>query len=164
MGNNEKRTFPIRDKPIKKSRNKVLVKCDTCGIKFEKLKCEVNKHNFCCFRHVIAWNRKRLSVFNRTKNKMNTSTGWTKEMRMKKRLEVLSKCKNEDKTYKKYLGRHIHRIIAEKMLGRKLKKGEVVHHIDGNKTNNNPSNLMVFSSQGEHARFHMKKMKGKKHG
>ena len=41
------------------------------------------------------------------------------------------------------------------MLGRKLKPDEVVHHIDGNKRNNEPSNLKVFENQAEHARFHM---------
>ena len=45
-----------------------------------------------------------------------------------------------------------HRIIAEIKIGRKLRKGEVVHHIDENKTNNDPNNLMVFSSSSEHIR------------
>jgi hypothetical protein len=40
-------------------------------------------------------------------------------------------------------GRYIHRIIAEKKFGRRLKKFEVVHHIDGNKLNNDPRNLFV---------------------
>jgi HNH endonuclease len=31
-----------------------------------------------------------------------------------------------------------------------------VHHIDGNIRNNTPENLMVFSSQKEHAEWHKK--------
>lgn len=58
------------------------------------------------------------------------------------------------KTYTKFLGRHMHRVVAELMLGRPLKSDEVVHHIDGDKRNNRPENLMVFSSQKEHAAFH----------
>lgn len=49
---------------------------------------------------------------------------------------------------------YTHRLIAEKMLGRRLKNGEVVHHIDGDKTNNDPSNLMVFKTGRDHVLFH----------
>lgn len=64
-------------------------------------------------------------------------------------------CKgHNDRTYEKTFGVHTHRLVAEKMIGRKLRKGEVVHHMDGNKRNNNPSNLKVFANQAEHARWH----------
>lgn len=58
------------------------------------------------------------------------------------------------KTYRKHLGRYEHRVVAEMKLGRPLKKGEVVHHIDGNFRNNDPDNLMVLSSQSEHCKIH----------
>lgn len=37
---------------------------------------------------------------------------------------------------------------------RKLNKGEVIHHIDGNITNNDLDNLMVFPSNAEHIKYH----------
>lgn len=57
-------------------------------------------------------------------------------------------------SYAKFHGRHLHRIVAELKLGRPLNPGEVVHHIDNNKRNNSPDNLMVFASQAEHAKWH----------
>ncbi len=47
-----------------------------------------------------------------------------------------------------------HRLIAEKMLHRQLKKGEYVHHKDNNGLNNAPSNLMVFATNADHIRYH----------
>ena len=38
-----------------------------------------------------------------------------------------------------------HRLVIEALLGRKLKRTEIVHHKDGNKLNNSPSNLEVMT-------------------
>lgn len=57
-------------------------------------------------------------------------------------------------TYKKYLGRHLRRQVAEQKLGRPLRDGEIVHHIDGDRHNNDPSNLEVLIDQGYHALRH----------
>lgn len=47
-----------------------------------------------------------------------------------------------------------HRLEAEKMIGRRLKDGEVVHHKDGDKTNNAPANLEVCESIAHHRAEH----------
>lgn len=47
-----------------------------------------------------------------------------------------------------------HVLIAEEKLGRYLKDGEIVHHLDMDKMNNSPENLIVFINQAEHAKFH----------
>ena len=47
-----------------------------------------------------------------------------------------------------------HRLKVEEALGRYLTPKEVVHHIDGNKQNNDISNLMVFCCNSAHHRFH----------
>lgn len=38
-----------------------------------------------------------------------------------------------------------HRLVAEEKLGRRLRDGEQVHHIDGDKANNDPRNLDVVT-------------------
>jgi hypothetical protein len=43
-----------------------------------------------------------------------------------------------------------HRLVMEQKLGRYLDPEEVVHHIDGDKGNNDPANLELFADNGEH--------------
>jgi hypothetical protein len=50
----------------------------------------------------------------------------------------------------------VHRWVAEKKLGRRLRPGEVVHHKDRNKLNNSPDNLYVFPNQWEHYKAHLR--------
>jgi hypothetical protein len=53
----------------------------------------------------------------------------------------------------------VHRWVVEKKLGRKLKSGEVVHHINRNKRDNTPENLHVFPNQAAHDEQHKKDAK-----
>jgi len=48
----------------------------------------------------------------------------------------------------------IHRLIAERVIGRFLRKEEVVHHKDGNPLNNRRANLVVLPNQRAHIREH----------
>jgi hypothetical protein len=43
-----------------------------------------------------------------------------------------------------------HRLVMEAHLGRYLDRGEVVHHKDGNKANNDIANLELFPNNGAH--------------
>lgn len=49
--------------------------------------------------------------------------------------------------------RGVHVVKAEVALGRRLKKGEVVHHIDGDPSNNDNSNLLICTI-GYHRQLH----------
>lgn len=49
---------------------------------------------------------------------------------------------------------YLHRQLMEKHIGRKLEEGEVVHHIDGNKRNNNINNLELLT-HSEHSTQHI---------
>jgi hypothetical protein len=50
------------------------------------------------------------------------------------------------------VGTHV--LVAERMIGRQLKKGEVVHHIDFDKSNNDPANLFVCKDTSTHIQLH----------
>ena len=46
-----------------------------------------------------------------------------------------------------------HVVVAERMLKRKLSKHEVAHHLDGDRTNNRVTNLLVLL-RSQHAKLH----------
>ncbi|MFA7169799.1 MAG: HNH endonuclease signature motif containing protein [Candidatus Paceibacterota bacterium] len=68
---------------------------------------------------------------------------------------------NGYKRYKKSR-KLVHRVVMKKVLGGEIYEGRVVHHRDGNKKNNKPSNLQVCS-RSEHYRIHQKKKSRKSH-
>lgn len=88
----------------------------------------------------------------KTLNEELNATRMTAEVREKLRDYRIGK--GDGKTYTKTYGRHTHRVVAEQILGRPLRPGEVVHHINRDKRDNRPENLMIFPSQAEHARWH----------
>lgn len=53
-----------------------------------------------------------------------------------------------------HAGKFLHTVIAEWKIGRALLPGEVVHHEDRNKLNNDPSNIEVMTAS-EHAKLHI---------
>lgn len=55
----------------------------------------------------------------------------------------------------------LHRHLAAQYLGRPLLAGEVVHHRDGDCTNNSRENLVVLPSQAYHAHleYHLRREK-----
>jgi len=58
------------------------------------------------------------------------------------------KFKNTDKP--------VHIWVMEKKIGRTIRNGEVVHHINGNKLDNSSANLMLFKNQKDHQSWHEK--------
>jgi len=140
---------------------KIAVKCNWCGNEVLRYPSQIGKHVFCsseCRSKFLSKEHNpdgyikhpHLSEFNRREN----PNRMTPEVRRKLREARLNT--GEGKAYEKTYGRHTHRIVAERMLGRSLRPGEVVHHIDGNRRNNRPGNLRVFASQEEHAAWHVK--------
>ncbi len=140
-------------------RTKTLLhyKCDNCGIVF--IKARNGKYNlkalsYCknCITSIGAY---RLAGYSTYKHNV--------EKKFKKRIGKIVKGRDGYKDiyigknypYRKGGYRHIreHVFIMENHLKRGLKKGEVVHHIDGDKTNNNLNNLYL-TTIAEHNKLH----------
>jgi len=143
----------------------VLYKCDFCGDE-----CHTGKYNL------------DLEVKHRCKRCANRATGKLKRGKPSKKkgrtfinlqrensinwkggryinkagyVMILIKSGSTDRKsgWENYRPEHI--ILSEAILGRRLKKTECVHHIDGNRQNNNPENLIVIKSHKHHRNAHM---------
>ncbi|MEG4445253.1 HNH endonuclease [Microcoleus sp. AT9_B5] len=56
---------------------------------------------------------------------------------------------------------YLHRVVAEQNINRKLRPGEVVHHLDEDISNNSPENLVICSSPSVHGRYHVRSLRQK---
>jgi len=134
--------------------------CDFCGRRFHRRSSHATgAHIFCSIQCKAAFSSKaqnpsgyyhhpKLAEYNVKHNQDRMSM----EVRAKLRASRLDS--GDSTSYEKTYGRHTHRIVAEQILGRPLLPGEVVHHINGDKRDNRPENLMVFESQSAHAAWH----------
>lgn len=113
--------------------------CEWCGAIFTPLRKKANQR-FCsvlCQRRWRCRPEANRELSRRTKYERGAKQRW-----------------KGNTAYVKFHGRHIHRQLAELKIGRPLRPGEVVHHINGDPRDNSLENLEVLPSQAEHARLH----------
>lgn len=115
----------------------MIKKCDYCGKEFRTYKCyekRGRKHRFCSKSCEAKYKTLNNSLENWNGGTISKSTGY-------RYIEIDGKQREE------------HRLVMEKHLGRKLKRNEIVHHINGIKTDNRIENLELMT-QSEHVKLH----------
>lgn len=126
--------------------------CKVCSKKFStypsKIKIGRGKYcsKRCCLSITAIQPGQRLSPDTEIKpgQKPWNTTGWryTLSRPNGKRYRLIHLPNHPDSTSDGYVREH--RLIAEQVIGRRLKQNEVVHHVDGDTLNNSPENLQVL--------------------
>lgn len=129
---------------------KVKVRCDNCGIEIEKYTSQIREGQevfFCSMRCIGQSEKvKRTRVESERKTKVAKNQwkpiGTIYQRKRKGRIDIFIKVA-ENQGYKNWMLHH--RWVVEQHIGRPLEKGEEVHHLDGDETNNHIDNLAVVS-------------------
>ena len=141
-----------------KRRERVTITCGFCGSQFQRLPCQLTLGygKFCSTkcRNAAARTKKQITCSGCGKSFERHICELDAEKSFCSR-DCYFANRDHGKAYKKVGARHLHRVVAEQVINRPLKSGEIVHHVDGDKRNNAPENLQVLPSQSVHAKMHL---------
>lgn len=119
---------------------KIKIICQNCGKEFNIFPSHLKNRKFCskkCFytSHYYKSNCNGYITIN--KNLLSIK----EQKKFKSMFRKDNNCKE-------------HRIIASRLLKRPLLQKEIIHHINGIKTDNHPENLYLFNNNKEHIEYH----------
>ena len=141
----------------------VVRECNECGVEFKtypsRIKTGRGKYcsKKCSDKHTLIKKGQHLSVETQIRKgeklpehihskqfgrKQWNDKGITKAGLAYKKIKVDGKPKKE------------HRIVIEKVIGRELHTWEIVHHVNGHKSDNRVENLWLFANTKAHIRHH----------
>lgn len=135
-----------------------IKKCATCGKEIKVSPSLISTNNFCCNGCRLVWLSKHVTQEinipgHSAGHKAPHLTELNRERNPKLALEPDAVRRGDYNYYE-------HRKTMEKVLGRKLKPNEDVHHINGIHSDNRPENLLVLD-KSEHLRLHWQLAKEK---
>jgi len=134
----------------------ILINCEFCG-KPKKVKASARRRGggrFCGMECAGKWWARQKDFPLRKDQTGNKNPNWRGGQVMHKKGYIYRYAPEHPRQQNGYVFEHI--LVAEQKLGRFLKTGEVVHHIDGNKVNNHPDNIEVLPSASHHTSHHWK--------
>lgn len=141
----------------KRKKKKIIFKCNSCGkekvVNYQDSKKRKTQYCSNCFSKETQKGIKRPQFSNENSGRWGggeyiSSDGYK-----------MIKCEGSYHPSGRQLYKKEHIIVYEEHLGRKIKTqkgymGEQVHHIDGNKLNNNIDNLILCNDTREHKTIH----------
>lgn len=133
--------------------------CGHCDKEFEAPRHQVTICDNCLYQNCISCGTRFRTTTQQRRNpkwgkfcSKKCSTRFEKQMRFKKSGYWCVKAEDHPKAYERgYYYEHI--LVLEKKIGRYLTKGECVHHLDGDKLNNDPDNLELHTKRS-HSNYH----------
>ena len=138
-----------KETSIKRTKTYHHFKCDNCGVEFTRTKngkLRDTQTHYCskCPQYSLSARHASLAKHKKYVEKGFKGSGSYKEIYV-----------GEDYPYRntRWLREHI--AVMERHIGKRIPAGMVVHHIDGDKTNNNIDNLFLCTVD-EHNKLHGK--------
>jgi len=136
--------------------------CPMCGKEFEVHPYDDKRAKYCGLQCRYKSQRGR-KLSEETKKKLSEALSGKKAPNWKggifydKNSYIMVYCLNHPRpngTFPNHMKRAV--LVLEKKIGRYLKIGEIPHHINSIKDDDRPENLMLFSSNSEHMKYHWK--------